>query len=92
VGTEQKVLYGINGGATNHGHTAWSSHRICVGRGAPGLDIDYETGTPATVSASVGEALSAGITVPLVIINTNDSVLLHHITPATYAEKARLQG
>lgn len=88
VGAERKVMFGIYGGETNHGHTEWAAHRICVGRGAPGLDADYATTTPAEVSASVGAALAAGISVPLVIINTEDSLLLTESIAATYAEKA----
>lgn len=87
VGTERKVLFGINAGNTNHGHTAWVSNRVCLGRGVPGLDAEYSTTTPTEVSTAVGEALAVGIT-PIVIINASDEVVLSSIVPSTYAEKA----
>jgi hypothetical protein len=88
VGSERKILFGIDSGSqTNSGHTAWVEHKIVVGRGSPGLDFEY-TENPTTVSTHVGEALAAGITVPLVIINTNDSTVLSSIVPSIYAEKA----
>ncbi len=76
VGSEQKLLFGIDSNNINHGHTAWTSHRVCLGRG---IDVDYKESTPAAVSAAVGEALAAGIT-PLVIINTNDEIVLSEIS------------
>ncbi len=90
VGTKRKLLFGIDsGGATpDRGHSAtWVSHKVIVERGSPFLDFEY-TASPMTVSAHVGEALAAGILVPLVLINVNDETLLHNVTPATYAEKA----
>jgi hypothetical protein len=86
VGTERKITFGIDAGKTDHGHTEWTAHHVKLGRGTPGLDVEY-TEAATTVSTAVGEALTAGI-VPLVIINTPDSTVLSSITAATYAEKA----
>ncbi len=59
VGLERKVLFGIDAGKTDHGHTQWVEHHVRLGRGTPGLDVEASE-TPANVSAAVGESLAAG--------------------------------
>jgi hypothetical protein len=82
------MVWGVDGGSVDNGHAAtYTGANILGGRGFAGLDYEYTT-SPATVSASVGESLAAGISVPLVIIETPYETQLSSINPVTYATDA----
>jgi hypothetical protein len=83
VGTERKILFGINGGKADEGHAStWTSKKIIVGRS---VEVEY-TATPATVSTEVGEALALGISRPIVLIETPGEAALSSISTSAFAE------
>jgi hypothetical protein len=88
VGTERKIMFGIDAGDespanVNNHHTSWVTSNVIIGRG---IDNTY-TVTPSIIVNEVKEALEVSIK-PIVIIDTSQEIVLHSITPSTYAEKA----
>lgn len=82
-----KLVFGLNSNSSK-GHSAtWTAANI-LGDRSDHLDVDYGE-SPATVSSAVGTSLADGCTVPLVIINTPESTVLHAINPATYAASVK---
>lgn len=77
------MKWGIQGGPTQNGHTAtWAANNILTSRGGA-LEVEFNS-TPATISAAVGEALTAGVIHPIVLIETPQGVVLSAVSPSAF--------